>query len=1076
MIRRALLLLLFGAALSVGGAAAWAHWGATVNPGANGAAVAASVNAATTPTASLVATQKVTLTWPAVTLTNGVPVDGYIVKRYNATTLVAQTVLAGCAGTVTGTTCTESPVPIGSWRYAVYPLIAANWVGTESGQTPALAVTAPTLTLAKTYFGAPLPTATTGTISGFGVNEAVSYRLDSSTPLTGFPTAVDTTGGAPISSLTIPAGTSEGTHTVSAIGAAGSIASTTITVDTVAPTISSSVLPAPNGAGWNNSSPVAVTLTAADATSGVATVKYTTDGTDPSSSGTAVVYSGPFAVSTTQTVRYYVVDNAGNASAIGSRTVQIDTVAPANSLTLTSVTGARLSGSTIYYRGVATGSFTLTNAVTDAGSGPASSSTAALSGTSTGFTHTASTISTPAAGPYVSNAFTWTAATTSAPTETVTGADVAGNTTATALSLVNDSTAPSGGSVDGTGLTGTGGRYSTSTAISVAFAKGTDSGVGLATTGFLLQRATATLTAGTCGTYGGYTTIVTDPATSPYADTVTDQACYRYQYVAADLLGNSGTYSGGDVKVDTTAPSAPSLASSALTNTYLSGTNLYYRAAAGSGSITLTASSADAASAVLSYAFPAFGTNWTSTAGSTGVNTYSFSSSPAAPGSKSVVATNNAGLTASTTLSVADDSVAPTGSAPTYTSGYVNSLSVAVTIPTGADSGSGLSVSGGVLQRKSAPLSAGVCGTYTSFATIATGPASPYTDTGVRSTCYQYQYTYADNVGNTQTYTSSTVLKVPKYLTCAEAAGPTPGDGAEEYYRLAEATGTVANDSSGRTPARNGAYNGAVNLGTIGVCGSGFSETSAAAGYVSTPTAFTNPTSYSEEVWFKTATTGATTGRLIGFGQNQTGASVNYDRQVWMASDGRIYFGTFGVFLIVAGTYNIIPAQGTGPTYNDAQWHHVVAMQGSSGMKLFIDGVLTASNTSSNTQNYTGYWRVGWDKLFGWNSQGNTDYFNGSLSNAAFYSTELSTTAVYDHWIAGAISAGASLPPPASISFSVQSAGKRPAPSPSPVRSPVPPATVAPSTTGTPGKPKRSLFTSSEPPPSSWSSGSWPSF
>ena len=80
--------------------------------------------------------------------------------------------------------------------------------------------------------------------------------------------------------------------------------------------------------------------------------------------------------------------------------VNSDTTAPANSITLSSVTGgAYLTGTAIYYRGTAAGSLRLTNAVADAGSGPASSSTAALTGTTTGWSHTPSTVSTPSGGP-----------------------------------------------------------------------------------------------------------------------------------------------------------------------------------------------------------------------------------------------------------------------------------------------------------------------------------------------------------------------------------------------------------------------------------------------------------------------------------------------------------------------------------------------------------------------------------------------------------------------------------------------------------------------------------------------------
>src|SRR2546425_9198140 len=74
------------------------------------------------------------------------------------------------------------------------------------------------------------------------------------------------------------------------------------------------------------------------------------------------------------------------------------------------------------------GSFQLTNAVSDAGSGPASSSFPALGGTTGGWTHSTPAISFPSGGPYVSNnALSWTEGSSSAPTQAVQGADSAGN-------------------------------------------------------------------------------------------------------------------------------------------------------------------------------------------------------------------------------------------------------------------------------------------------------------------------------------------------------------------------------------------------------------------------------------------------------------------------------------------------------------------------------------------------------------------------------------------------------------------------------------------------------------------------
>ena len=152
------------------------------------------------------------------------------------------------------------------------------------------------------------------------------------------------------------------------------------------------------------------------------------------------------------------------------------------------------------------------------------------------------------------------------------------------ITMTGDVYGPTGGSVDASGLVGTGSRYAPSTTLSIVLAKGTDPS-GVAATGAVLTRATATLTStggadGACGTFGSYTAVTggTDPA-SPKADTVTDQACYRYRYLVADTLGNPTTYTSSDIKVDRTAPAAPTLTYGTFSNTYWggSGSTVYYR-------------------------------------------------------------------------------------------------------------------------------------------------------------------------------------------------------------------------------------------------------------------------------------------------------------------------------------------------------------------------------------------------------------------------------------------------------------------------------------------------------------------
>jgi hypothetical protein len=102
--------------------------------------------------------------------------------------------------------------------------------------------------------------------------------------------------------------------------------------DTTAPTSTASAT-VPNGTGtspynsgdWTNKD-VTVTLSANDGGSGVKEIRYTTNGSDPSASST--LYSAPFTVSSTTTVKFRAYDNAGNAEAVNTFQANIDKVAP----------------------------------------------------------------------------------------------------------------------------------------------------------------------------------------------------------------------------------------------------------------------------------------------------------------------------------------------------------------------------------------------------------------------------------------------------------------------------------------------------------------------------------------------------------------------------------------------------------------------------------------------------------------------------------------------------------------------------------------------------------------------------
>lgn len=152
------------------------------------------------------------------------------------------------------------------------------------------------------------------------------------------------------------------------------------------------------------------------------------------------------------------------------------------------------------------------------------------------------------------------------------------------------------------------------------------------------------------------------------------------------------------------------------------------------------------------------------------------------------------------------------------------------------------------------------------------------------------------------------------------------------------------------------------------------------------------PTTFSIETWFRTTST--TSGKLIGFGSAKTGLSGSYDRQIWMSPTGQVVFGVYP---------NTVKTISSAAGLNDGAWHHVVATLGGGGIKLYVDGVLMASDSTVTTaQNYSGYWRIGYDNLSGWPSTSTNGYgFIGSMDNVAVYTSALSARQVSSHYAAG---------------------------------------------------------------------------
>jgi hypothetical protein len=536
-------------------------------------------------------------------------------------------------------------------------------------------------------------------------------------------------------------------------------------------------------------------------------------------------------------------------------------------------------------------------------------------------------------------------------------------------SPATDLTGPTGGSVDATGLVGTGARYSTSPNLSIAFTPGTDPS-GVLTLGNTLSRATATLTNGACGTYGTYTLVTGgDDPVSPKADTVTAGACYRYQYKVADSAGNTTTYTSGDIKVDNTAPSTPTLAISSPVNAYWSGSGstVYYRSAATSGSFVVTGTSADAQSGIASWAYQAAGTNWTSTAGALGVNTYSWSGAPAAPGTRTVTATNNAGTaSASTSLTFVADDTAPSAGTVSYLSGIYSGTSISVSFTTGTDAGSG--IASRLLQRATATQNGSGCGTFGSFTTVTggTNPTSPLIDTVASTgTCYMYRYVVTDNVGNQHIATSSNVARSP---------------GA--YWAFSEGFGTAAADSSGNV-------NSLTLQGTAGWTTRSFGNNAlnlpAGSNSFATNTGYpvvNTSESFTVAGWVRlNSTAGYQTITAI------DGTSVS-PFFLGTNGSGRFRFGqvsadsTGGTFVTISGLANIATST----------WYHVVGVydKPTGILQLYVNGASQGTTPATTSWQANGATSVGRSK---WNG-GNTDFVNGAIDDVRYYGRVLTASEV----------------------------------------------------------------------------------
>ncbi|MGL5818940.1 MAG: LamG-like jellyroll fold domain-containing protein [Phycicoccus sp.] len=234
------------------------------------------------------------------------------------------------------------------------------------------------------------------------------------------------------------------------------------------------------------------------------------------------------------------------------------------------------------------------------------------------------------------------------------------------------------------------------------------------------------------------------------------------------------------------------------------------------------------------------------------------------------------------------------------------------------------------------------------------------------------------------TTTSPASTLSARYASCSTAVLATAP---RAYYRFEEnpkSAGATAADSSGN--GSNGSYGPGVSSANNRPCtsdGGRIARLNGTTGRVFGPTtAFPMSNTFTLSVWFRTA---AAQGKLVGFGTSQNGTSGQYDRHLYVDVAGRLVFGVY------PGSVQTVQ---TPTAVTDNAWHLATATLSPAGMRLYLDGALVASNTTTTAEAYSsGYLRIGQDSLGGWPGAGSA-YVQGDLDDVAYWTSALTAAQV----------------------------------------------------------------------------------
>lgn len=149
-----------------------------------------------------------------------------------------------------------------------------------------------------------------------------------------------------------------------------------------------------------------------------------------------------------------------------------------------------------------------------------------------------------------------------------------------------------------------------------------------------------------------------------------------------------------------------------------------------------------------------------------------------------------------------------------------------------------------------------------------------------------------------------------------------------------------------------------------------------------TSNSYSNPNPFSICVYFRTSS--ASGKKIMGFESTQNETSGSYDRHLYVNTAGQLVFGLY------PGSFRYLNSEST---VTDNTWRYAVGTVSGSAANLYINGIGLSSASNYGAENYTGYWRVGSNRLDSW-ALANTGSFLGDIGLVKIYNRALTETEI----------------------------------------------------------------------------------